>query len=239
MSWLERLHPRDGVGRFAAERGVRVSSHDEKSSLWRRVADPGSIFPGARTALIHGDRNHIVVGFSPHVPDAQLHKVAAITEQLHARHPVRGPLLVTVEDQHRLSNPEHLAESTPGAGFVRLSADVFNDKAYARRMTKTRAQLAAEKAAGETGGHFMPAAAGVDRVRYLLTHEWGHITDTGPAKGSRARFRQHTADLSQYGRRSVLEARAEAFAEWELTKGATTNPAARAYAAAEGWKGAR
>lgn len=96
-------------------------------------------------------------------------------------------------------------------------------------------------------GHFMPAGKGADPVRYVLAHEYGHTIDE---KGSPGSVRTNTAveqalrpngsptfneDMSTYGKTTASESYAEAYAEWFMSDGQTTNPTVRKIAAAAGW----
>jgi len=89
---------------------------------------------------------------------------------------------------------------------------------------------------------FMPAARTTDPLVYTLTHEWGHALtplDGISLTGNRAMrrvWRNNDFAFGKYGRSSVHEGYAEAFAEWYLTRGLTTNAAAKAYAREFGWR---
>ena len=86
---------------------------------------------------------------------------------------------------------------------------------------------------------FTPAAQTVSAPEALLAHEFGHLMDRA-AKGSwqgsnSLLLEQHPAG-SEYGRRcGVRETFAEAFAEYDISKGTTGDPLARALAREEGW----
>lgn len=88
-----------------------------------------------------------------------------------------------------------------------------------------------------TADRYMPTASTTPALVYALTHEWGHL-----ASGALARddpwWRKHFKDspeMSEKGRTNAREGYAEAFAEWLLSQGQTTNPVARQYAAHYGW----
>jgi hypothetical protein len=97
-------------------------------------------------------------------------------------------------------------------------------------------------------GWFMPSARaeGMDRLKYVVTHEYGHVHHFTGFNGSplprtkmQAVFDNSTVQkaLSKYGRTNAYEGYAEAFSEWALTSGETTNLAARIYAESFSWPG--
>ena len=86
------------------------------------------------------------------------------------------------------------------------------------------------------GGIGMPVAERTQGWAYTLVHEYGHASD--PVMGQPIEFilwAGTSKSLSQYGQTDPAEAYAEAFAEWILSKGHTTNVAARQYARMLGW----
>lgn len=89
----------------------------------------------------------------------------------------------------------------------------------------------------------MPASKDVNSALYVLAHEWGHALSTLDEADDKHTHR-HAIDaggMTRYGRTGsdgVLAPRegyAEAFAEWALTEGKTTNAAARVYAEKYKW----
>lgn len=96
-------------------------------------------------------------------------------------------------------------------------------------------------------GYLMPSAhsGNSKNMDYLLTHEYGHHVDfskhvTGDTHKASPLYSDPAFKnaLSTYGKKSPIEAYAEAFAEWHYTRGRTQNPAAVAMARSEGWNGA-
>ena len=89
-------------------------------------------------------------------------------------------------------------------------------------------------------GPLMPSIKTVPPVVYIATHEYGHAHAASMTPEQRGRmgimWSEHKAGLGSYGRFSQEEAYAEAFAEWHVTNGATTNADVRAYAQEFGWK---
>lgn len=105
--------------------------------------------------------------------------------------------------------------------------------------------LSGQELSAET---FMPAmsVAQADSpagtARYITAHEFGHAIDTGSEERPtisdfwvRRLNEGDTTEVSSYGRSGSREAHAELFAEWAMSGGTTTNPAAREYAAEQGW----
>lgn len=87
-------------------------------------------------------------------------------------------------------------------------------------------------------GHKMPSVADVTGLRYVLTHEWGHVVTPKQTEQAalRAAFEVYGEFLSGYGQTSAAEAYAEAFAEWVLTRGQSSNAGVQGYAKRFGWK---
>jgi hypothetical protein len=92
----------------------------------------------------------------------------------------------------------------------------------------------------------MPALAENEQWRYTLAHEWGHHIDEGSAFFGQATATTNIIDAlkkqypdaftSLYSATNTKEFYAEMFAEYFLTKGATTNPLVQAMAKEFGWK---
>lgn len=90
----------------------------------------------------------------------------------------------------------------------------------------------------------MPVSSGVPSALYVLAHEWGHaFPDKGAARDTHVHHDAVAAGgMSKYGTRGganeeghAAEGYAEAFAEWSLTEGKTTNKAAQEYAKRFNW----
>lgn len=83
----------------------------------------------------------------------------------------------------------------------------------------------------------MPISYSTPRWLYVLTHEFGHASDeTILSYPEFLTFLQFASGLSGYGQSEPAEGYAEAFAEWVLTQGRTTNRASWAYAKRFGWR---
>jgi hypothetical protein len=89
--------------------------------------------------------------------------------------------------------------------------------------------------------HFMPhrEAPGVNYLKYVLAHEWGHAIDASHRPGHERQQKLWTKlkskGASNYGSKNHVEGHAEAFAEWWLSNGQTINEFSRAYADFFGW----
>ncbi len=91
----------------------------------------------------------------------------------------------------------------------------------------------------------MPVSSDVPSALYVLAHEWGHAF---PNKGDARNTHVHkdavkAGGMTKYGTHGgdgeeghAAEGYAEAFAEWSLTEGKTTNPAALEYAKRFNWE---
>jgi hypothetical protein len=90
----------------------------------------------------------------------------------------------------------------------------------------------------------MPVSKGVPSALYVLAHEWGHaFPDKDDARNKHVHKDAVAAGgMTRYGtvgdndHNTPAEGYAEAFAEWSLTNGQTTNPAAREYARRFKWE---
>lgn len=155
--------------------------------------------------------------------------VLAELDELQTRVPISKPIRLAILDAHFLGGARGSALPTTGIFFV------------------------AEKAFDEWrpdqlgGGAVMPVAddGKVEQWRYAMAHEWGHLVDPqqvprtwsdDAAKKAQDLMHEHEQDMTPYGMGHRNEALAEAFAEWFLTEGRSTNPAAQGYARAFGWR---
>lgn len=98
------------------------------------------------------------------------------------------------------------------------------------------------RASSAPEGHYMPSYQSTSPVKYYLTHEYGHVLD----KRSNAQINddgwamvgEPSKALSKYGQTNDFEMYAEAFTEWSLTGGSTSNSAVTYYAEKYEWGGA-
>jgi hypothetical protein len=93
--------------------------------------------------------------------------------------------------------------------------------------------------------HGMPVSSNVPSALYVLAHEWGHaFPDKKDARNTHVHGDAVNAGgMTRYGTSGgtdeeghAAEGYAEAFAEWSLTEGKTTNPAALEYARRFHWE---
>jgi hypothetical protein len=107
-------------------------------------------------------------------------------------------------------------ETTLATGYMRINENVIKRKTWPG----------------------MPASSDVSSALYVLAHEWGHSFPTKEEARDQAVYREAIAarGMTRYGKTAPEESYAEAFAEWFLTKGKTTNPAALVYAKHFGWR---
>lgn len=100
------------------------------------------------------------------------------------------------------------------------------------------AKQARTAGADQAPGHFMESLGTgrrSDGTEYAMAHEWGHVTDQKDKAYRDEQLKRIGKDLSGYGHSNGFEARAEAFADWDMTGGQSTNPSTQAYAKEEGW----
>lgn len=138
------------------------------------------------------------------------------------KYPTGHPMAITIEGKGEFGNMVG-GETTLNTGSMRLNEAVFES--------------------GRKWNSGMPSQASVPASKYVLAHEWGHSLSTKEQADNRTVHRKaiDSGELSRYGTAGVTgvlaprEGYAEAFAEWSLTNGKTTNAAAKAYADEFGW----
>jgi hypothetical protein len=83
----------------------------------------------------------------------------------------------------------------------------------------------------------MPVSSNVSPVMYVLAHEWGHAFPSKEDARDQTIHRHSISagGMTRYGKTAPEESYAEAFAEWILTNGKTTNQAALEYAERFNW----
>lgn len=202
--------------------------------------------PGARALLMEALEGQTAYGRGDHMitvrdvsrADPQkLRDLMATADQLiHDAPPIHGPVRINVgRISQDIGSGRTLGYTTMGTHSIVVNEDIIR-RGLPEHFTHT--------ADPDNSGHWMPASASHSRVSYVLAHEWGHALEAADAAevgsatnwrlvNTRATYRSH---LSGYGKSTVHEGYAEAFAEWWLTRGQTTNAAAQAYAREFGWR---
>lgn len=199
--------------------GLEANPDYDKEELRRLCLDfarkqlPPSAHP---VTLVNGPAK--IHSRDPRVGADELEDVAALIDDLHARFPASGRMMIGVfGDDFNMSAETADGQTIHGEAFIQVKARIWESKK------------------GSADG-FMPAQDDHDRWEYVLAHEWGHAIDHENALDQMmAQFDDHVHGLSAYGESSPREAYAEAFAEWYLTKGRTSNAAAKHYAQKFGW----
>jgi len=156
-------------------------------------------------------------------------QILAHLDELQTRVPIQKPIRMAVVDAHFIGGARGSALPLTGILFVaEMAFDEWGEDRYG-------------------GGRVMPVAStgAIEQWRYGMTHEWGHLVDPqqvprtwrdDAARKAQDLMYEHEAEMTPYGMGHRNEALAEAFAEWFLTQGRSTNGAAQAYAAAFGWR---
>jgi hypothetical protein len=156
----------------------------------------------------------------------------AQVEKARRMYPYKQALTVTVGSppMGRRFGRGVLGQTFTGSGRMFLAPRTF---------TPEGEQVVAKSVAS---GHFMPAYKGHSAVETVFVHELGHTVDSGSGLGSNTTTPPITkealkdyANMSKYGREKGAEAYAEAFTEWHLSDGTTTNPLVRRLAQSEKW----
>lgn len=187
-------------------------------------------------AAIYQSGDHIVTFQNRFLARGRAAEVLAHLDELQWRFPVEQKVRFAVVPERNLQGDRGV--SLPGAGIFYISEETFDD--WDRSDPKD---------------YVMPVGRGrgqVEQWRYAMTHEWGHLIDPAavsmnvegiseshPAQRRAVEMRQDLQRyLSGYALKDPrgLEAVAEAFTEWFLTRGQTENLAAQAYALVLGWE---
>jgi len=183
--------------------------------------------------------DHVVAIQSPHL----LHMAPFIFDQmneLQRRFPIAQPIRFAIVPEENLRGDRGV--SVPGTGIFYISDDTFDEWP-----THTSSGDPIPEGFTMPVGRSGPGQA--EQWRYAMIHEWGHLIDPAardhnlgvPSYEGHQRVAQDMVEdwsevLSRYGASAAEEGVAEAFAEWFLTRGQTTNEAAQAYAAWLGWR---
>lgn len=179
-------------------------------------------------AAVYRNGDHLVTIQDRFLAQGRAREILAQIDELQTRFPVQQKLRIAVV-------PDWVIDGDRGGAFPQTGILYLADKAF-DDWPPDMAETYTMPAAGRPGG--------VEMWRYALTHEWGHLVDpswTSDPNDPLARQAQQMHEiagkhLSDYGRGDPTEAIAEAFAEFYLSRGQTTNPAAIAYAAWLHWR---
>jgi hypothetical protein len=147
--------------------------------------------------------------------------IARRVDELQAQHPVEGNISISIVPQRNMvgvNEGKAWGQTQRGTARIFLSEEIFRPGAQ------------------QEDPGFMPSYKDRGVVDYTLTHEWGHAHDRHENSESIRQWGEGMEGISEYGIFSPREAYAEAFAEWALTGGKTTNESARHYARENGWK---
>lgn len=165
---------------------------------------------------------------------SDLKDVLDSTAELRALYPEREPHHVSVGDSvNGRFGPWVFGNAYAGQSKIGISPHVFTDG-------RNSAQ------SGAAAGHWMAESANHSTARVVIAHEFGHtIDDEGAMNGARSSRERVNAllaaqragtDISKYGHKNTEETYAEAFSEWHLSKGMTSNPTVQSLAQQFGWK---
>lgn len=164
----------------------------------------------------------------------QLQGIADEVWGLAQTYPPANPGTVTVT----VKPPSAFLSSPDGRGY-----EAGNTKAFTAHMELNELTLTDLT----TSSNAMPVARRVPTWTYTIAHEYGHAftsradVDEGDGKHVRLAFFKEwwlttlAGGMSSYGASDPIEGYAEAFAEWSLTRGSTSNRAALSYAHRYRW----
>jgi len=167
-------------------------------------------------------------------------QIIAHLNEMQGRFPIAQAIRFSVVPEQNIGGDR--GTSIPGTGVFYIADDTFDEWP-----THTDSGDPIPEGFSMPVGHSGPGQ--VEQWRYAMTHEWGHLIDPAardrnlgaPSYEGHQLVAQDMVEdwgeaLSRYGASSAMEAVAEAFAEWFLTRGQTTHEAAQAYAAWLGWR---
>lgn len=175
---------------------------------------------GLPEVIYRNGPHRVVVETDRDLPDGFLDMVS----DLQRRYPGRGPSTTTLLDRRAMPNERGLTLFPSSIVFIRDdNLDGWDPQ------SREIAMPVARRASGAS-----------EQWRYILAHEWGHVITPADVldnpRKSEEMYGANKRHFGEYGAHSAVEAIGEAFAEWYLTGGETTNPGARAYARWLGWE---
>lgn len=198
---------------------LRKAMEESQGPNWEHNAAI-ELVDSSPAGTVYRNGPHVVSFNSPRVTEAQQKELLAEVDKLQQTAPIKGQIELKVEPRENF--PFGVGgETYLGAGHIRISDTVYRD--YDNQGKKW--------SSWDPKGA-MPAAQSVKASTYVLHHEWGHAVDD---KGSETHLNSYKG-MSGYGQQNHREGFAEAFAEWSLTGGQTTNEATNSYADLAGWR---
>lgn len=186
---------------------------------------------GSNGVVYTNGENHRVHFSSDQLTEAEHKDLLANVDEMQRLAPL-DKLDLDVAAQHSFRQGVG-GETEVGTGNIRLNETIYT------KYDRTGLMFG-------TPGWVMPINERVSVSRYVLAHEWGHAVDTqtNNPRGQKKFMRPDdlqavglVSGMSQYGQTHTYEGYAEAFAEFALTGGKTSNLAVKIYADAYDWRG--
>lgn len=230
----------DHLGRFAPSGGagaaVDIVSRDIKAPGLARLHTVGGAAIFETDGFTLGQHDRIPLS------DTEITTIASTLNDLHARFPTGETVGVVAHDPVSMGTQAMKHRSnvlTQASGFVDREGSPETIHLNMERLRNSYGQR-------PEPGHLMPSRINTHPLVYIPTHEYGHSHDGLQQRkvGMKVQQAKKTAlftqpeikgSLSRYGLTNIHEAYAEAFAEWALTRGKTSNVAAQTYAQVFGW----
>lgn len=239
----------DERGRFARKGAYYVMTMPDGAAVSQREWF-GKTLPGQTSVTVGGKQVAVIrnavnfygpsAGMQEGQPtgssqdiDGDIAEIAAVAANVGTLYPEMRVTWITVAD----APPARLAKYRGVAG----TTDGENVELYARNLHDADgwAYFTGRAKDGPEGNYAMPSALSLTPTTYIAMHEMGHrhsnTMDDFDGRAARL-FRSNSSQLSGYGRINWAEAYAEAFTEWHVTNGQTTNLDVQAWAAEFGWR---
>ena len=178
-------------------------------------------------AQYQGPNGTVVDVFLPggkSIDDAAMNDALGALSKCQEVAPVKD-LKVVFSDTVFKENADIIGESA--GGFVIRGEKQINIRPEA---------AAGEKMLDAKPGWFTESSKDVSEMTYVMTHEYGHVLDLRKQGAvNKDAFDFNAVDVSDYGKANEFEKYAEAFTEYTLTGGQTSNNGARLYGERYSW----
>lgn len=243
------------MGAYYGDIGNRDETFDEKTWMAeaRRLGEEDAERWGEAVTIYSNGPHKVIAAEGVKLTPAQRKNLFAILDDLIVATDPHEQVVITVVPSGQMG-ALGMVSSSSGRKTMQLSADLLTPE-------NMRPGFRGKYDTGEWGSgkkFEMPVRDKASKLRYVMTHEWGHMLDYrlhpedqvakddgreydvhhDPLRETDDLFREASDGLSLYASRNTFEAYAEAFVEWFLSGGGehSDNPVVMAYARRYGWR---